>query len=79
MFGLWAAITALSGLALLVGAALLGGAHPYAIALVQAAAAGALLTMAADTMIPEAVEGARTGRRPRRRGLLVAFFLSYRT
>jgi ZIP family zinc transporter len=57
VFGLWIAITFVSGLAALAGAAFLGGAPPGVIALVQAVAAGALLTMVADTMIPEAVEG----------------------
>lgn len=57
VFGLWIAIAVISGLASLLGAAFLGAAPPRVIALVQAVAAGALLTMVADTMIPEAVEG----------------------
>jgi ZIP family zinc transporter len=57
VFGLWTVIAVLSGLAALLGAAFLGGAPPRVLALVQAVAAGALLTMVADTMIPEAVEG----------------------
>jgi ZIP family zinc transporter len=57
IFGLWIAIAVVSGLASLLGAAFLGGASPRVIALVEAVAAGALLTMVADTMIPEAVEG----------------------
>ena len=57
VFGLWIAIAVISGLASLLGAAFLGGAPPYVLALVNAVAAGALLTMVSDTMIPEAVEG----------------------
>jgi ZIP family zinc transporter len=57
IFGLWGGITVLSGLAAMMGAAFLGDAPPRMTALVQAVAAGALLTMVADTMIPEAVEG----------------------
>lgn len=60
VFGLWGGIAALSGLAALAGAALLGGAPPALLATVNAVAAGALLTMIADPMIPEAVEGERT-------------------
>jgi len=35
---------------------LLGGASPVVIAVIQAFAAGAILTMLADTMMPEAFE-----------------------
>lgn len=51
---LWAGVTLISGLSALVGFALLGGAPPDAIAIIQAFAAGAILTMLADTMMPEA-------------------------
>jgi zinc transporter, ZIP family len=57
VFGLWIAIVVVSGLASLAGAAFLGSAPPQVTAVVQAVAAGALLTMVSDTMIPEAVEG----------------------
>ena len=57
VFGLWCTIAVLSGLASLAGAALLGSASPGVLAAVNAVAAGALLTMIADTMVPEAVEG----------------------
>ena len=40
----------------LVGALALDGAPPEAIAVITAVAAGAILTMIADTMIPEAFE-----------------------
>jgi len=78
VFGLWGGIVALSGLAALAGAAFLGGAPPGVIALVQAVAAGALLTMVADTMIPEAVEGEHGMAGVLVViGLLLAFFLSH--
>jgi ZIP family zinc transporter len=50
-------IVILSALSSLAGAALLGGAAPKILATVSAVAAGALLTMVVNTMIPEAVEG----------------------
>lgn len=78
VFGLWAAIVLCSGAAALIGAAALGDAPPYLLAAVNALAAGALLTMIADTMIPEAVEGERgeTGLLVTL-GFLVAFALSH--
>ena len=54
--GLWVAVTAVSGLAALVGYVLLDGAGPGALAFVLAFAGGAVLTMLADTMMPEAFE-----------------------
>jgi ZIP family zinc transporter len=77
IFGLWIGIAVLSGLASLAGAALLGGASPKILAAVNAVAAGALLTMIIDTMVPEAVEGEHqsTGLLVVL-GLLVAFALS---
>ncbi|WP_210530319.1 ZIP family metal transporter [Rubellimicrobium arenae] len=57
VFGLWSGIALASGLAAAGGAALMGDSSPELLALVSAVAAGALLTMIADTMIPEAVEG----------------------
>jgi zinc transporter, ZIP family len=57
VFGLWIGIAVASGVASAAGAALMGGASPDLLAVVSALAAGALLTMIADTMIPEAVEG----------------------
>lgn len=78
VFGLWTAIALLSGLASLLGAAFLGGAPPRILALVEAVAAGALLTMVADTMIPEAVEGEHGAAGLLVvLGLLLAFFLSH--
>jgi ZIP family zinc transporter len=77
IFGLWGVIVALSALASLLGAALLGGASPGVLAAVNAVAAGALLTMIVDTMIPEAVEGEHKGTGMLVvLGLLIAFALS---
>jgi zinc transporter, ZIP family len=54
--GLWLAIIAVSGLAALAGYGLLQDASGTAVAVVDAFAAGAILTMLADTMMPEAFE-----------------------
>ncbi|MBC7986644.1 MAG: ZIP family zinc transporter [Sphingomonadaceae bacterium] len=56
-FGLWVGIALCSGVAAAAGYALFGDASPALIAGVQAVAAGAILAMIADTMIPEAFEG----------------------
>ena len=48
--------TVASGLASLAGFALLDGAGDFPVGLVLAYAAGAVLTMLADTMMPEAFE-----------------------
>jgi zinc transporter, ZIP family len=56
VMGLWALVTAAAGIAALLGYALLDGASPRAIAFVLAFAGGAILTMLADTMMPEAFE-----------------------
>src|SRR4051812_46759763 len=60
VFGVWTTIALLSGAAALLGYVSLGGASPALIALITAVAAGAILTMIADTMIPEAFEETRT-------------------
>ena len=54
VFGVWCGIAVVSGLAALVGYVALGGAPPELVAVITAVAAGAILTMIADTMIPEA-------------------------
>lgn len=59
IFGVWVGIAVLSGIAALVGALALRNASASWIALITAVAAGAILAMLADTMIPEAFEGAR--------------------
>ncbi|PSC06485.1 ZIP family zinc transporter [Alsobacter soli] len=58
VFGVWGAIAIISGLAALVGNVALQGASPEIIAATTAVAAGAILAMLADTMIPEAFETA---------------------
>lgn len=56
VFAVWIAIAVASGLAGLIGVLLLQGATAATIAVITAIAAGAILTMIADTMIPEAFE-----------------------
>ena len=53
---LWVLVTLVSGLASLVGYAAFDSAGPGALAFVLGFAGGAILTMLADTMIPEAYE-----------------------
>jgi ZIP family zinc transporter len=56
VFGVWGGIAVISGLSALLGYVALGDASPEAIAVITAVAAGAILTMIADTMIPEAFQ-----------------------
>ncbi|WP_298090095.1 ZIP family zinc transporter [uncultured Sphingomonas sp.] len=56
VFGVWIAIALASGLAAMIGNAALAGAAPDILAAVTAIAAGAILAMLVDTMIPEATE-----------------------
>lgn len=78
VFGLWTGVVALSTCAAATGAALLGDAAPSSIAAVNAVAAGALLAMIADTMLPEAVEEEHGGTGMLVVvGLLAAFALSH--
>jgi ZIP family zinc transporter len=56
VFGVWVGIALASGLAALIGYLALGGVSPAVIAVITAVAAGAILAMLADTMIPEAFE-----------------------
>ena len=58
IFGLWIAIALVSGVAALAGYSLFGGFSPETRAATTGAAAGAVLAMLMDTMIPEAFEGA---------------------
>ncbi|MBM0231594.1 ZIP family zinc transporter [Micromonospora sp. STR1_7] len=58
VFLLWAGIALASGVAALLGNTLLGGASPGALAAITALAAGAILAMITDTMVPEAFENA---------------------
>ena len=57
VFGVWGGIALLSGLASLTGYAGFRDASPGVLAATTAVAAGAILTMLADTMIPESAEG----------------------
>ena len=59
VFGVWGGIAVVTGLAGMAGAGLLDGASPQTIAVITAVAAGAILAMVADTMIPEAFERTR--------------------
>lgn len=56
IFGLWIAVIGVSGLASLAGYVLLDTASDTTVAFVLAFAGGAVLTMLADTMMPEAHE-----------------------
>jgi ZIP family zinc transporter len=56
VFGVWTSIAVVSGVAGLLGCLLLQGASAATIAFITATAAGAILAMIADTMIPEAFE-----------------------
>jgi ZIP family zinc transporter len=58
IFGIWGGIAAASGIAAMVGSWAFAGADPALIAAVTALAAGAILAMLVDTMIPEAFETA---------------------
>ena len=59
VFLLWAGVTLVAGLAAWLGYVAFAGLPPGAIAAVQAVAAGAILAMIVDTMVPEAFEGTR--------------------
>jgi len=58
VIGLWVAIAIASGIAALVGYSVFGSLPPEAVAVTLAIAAGGVLAMLADTMLPEAYEGA---------------------
>ena len=57
VFLLWSAIAVVAGIASWLGYAAFAGVDPAWIAAVQAVAAGAILAMIVDTMVPEAFEG----------------------
>ena len=57
MFSVWIGIAIACGLASLAGFALFEGFSPETIAMTTALAAGGILAMLADTMMPEAFEG----------------------
>jgi ZIP family zinc transporter len=56
IFGVWGAIAMMSGLAALIGNVALTGSSPELVAATTAVAAGGILAMLIDTMIPEATE-----------------------
>ncbi|GIH98396.1 ZIP family metal transporter [Planobispora takensis] len=56
VFGVWGGIALASALAAVVGYVALRDASPVTVAVITAVAAGAVLAMIADTMIPEAFE-----------------------
>lgn len=58
IFGVWGGIAIASGLAALAGYTLFEGFSPAVVSATMAIAAGAILAMLADTMIPEAFEEA---------------------
>ena len=78
ILALWSAVTAASALAALFGYLFLDGAPPAVVAAIQAFAAGAILTMLASTMMPEAYEegGAVVGLITSA-GFLAAFVLTH--
>jgi ZIP family zinc transporter len=56
IIGLWTAVVVISAVAAAVGYGVLGSASPAVIGFIQAFAAGAILTMLADTMMPESFQ-----------------------
>ncbi|WP_207435617.1 ZIP family metal transporter [Sabulibacter ruber] len=56
IFGVWGGIALISGVAALLGYTVFSGLSPEVIAATTALAAGAILAMISDTMIPEAAE-----------------------
>ncbi|WP_425246182.1 ZIP family metal transporter [Streptomyces sp. NEAU-NA10] len=58
VFGVWGAIAAAGTLSAVLGYTVIGAFSPAVIAAVTAVAAGAILAMIADTMIPEAFQDA---------------------
>ena len=56
VFGLWFGIAVISGVASLIGYAVFSGLSKEVIAATEAVAAGAILAMISDTMMPEAFE-----------------------
>ena len=74
---LWVAVTLVCGISSLLGYAVFDTASPAAIAFVLAFAGGAILTMLADTMMPEAFEyGGRVAGLATTLGFALAFALS---
>ncbi len=78
MLGLWGSVVVVAALSALFGYLFLAGASEDTVAVIQSFAAGAILTMLASTMLPEAYEegGAVVGV-VTTVGFLVAFMLSH--
>lgn len=77
VIGVWIGVAIASGLAAGLGNALLAGANPAVVAVVQAYAGGAILGMLATTMMPEAFEnGGDAVGLATVLGFAAAFFLS---
>ena len=77
ILGLWTAVMLVTALASLLGYVLLDGASVRTLAFVLAFAAGAILTMLADTMMPEAFEhGGKTVGLATTLGFALAFALT---
>ena len=77
ILALWGTVAAVSAIAAALGFGVLGGAPPATVAVIQAFAAGAILTMLADTMMPEAFEsGGRAVGLLTTLGFALAFLLS---
>ena len=77
IIGLWILVAVVSGLAAALGYGLLGDMGEGAVPLIQAFAAGAILTMLVDTMIPEAfAEGGDLVGLATVSGFALAFLLS---
>jgi ZIP family zinc transporter len=80
VLALWATVVVVSGLAAALGFAVLQGASTDIVATVQSFAAGALIAMLAESMIPEAYEkGGRAVGLATAFGFAVATLLSYLT
>ena len=78
ILGLWGTVTLASALAALLGYFFLDGASEDLIALIQSFAAGAILTMLASTMMPEAYdEGGQLVGLITVVGFLLSFVLSH--
>lgn len=77
ILALWSAVAVASGVVAALSYALLGGASPAVLATILAFAGGAILTMLADTMMPEAFEsGGRLVGLVTTFGFALAFLLS---
>jgi ZIP family zinc transporter len=77
VFGVWTAIAVACGLASLAGYAVFGAFSPFIVAMTTAVAAGGMLVMIVDTMIPEAFsEVHHWARRFVALGFLASFMLT---